>query len=76
MVGGQFIAWILTATGFGMPVALALDAAQSAAIAYAVGAAAKCYFKGQQSRGDIRAVMRQAMAEANPMTSTRSDPHV
>jgi hypothetical protein len=75
MVGGQFIAWILTATGFGLPVALALDAGQAAAIAYGVGSASKCYFKGQRSRDEIRAVMRSAMAEAKAGNITEVQQH-
>jgi hypothetical protein len=64
LVGGQFITWIIGATGFGLPVALALDAAQAAGISYAVGGAAKNYFKGQNSRSEIRTIMRRALAEA------------
>lgn len=64
VVGGHFITWILTVTGLGLPVAMALDAATAAVVAYAVCTAAKHYFKGQTSRREIRDVMRQAMAEA------------
>lgn len=64
MVGGHFTTWIISATGLGLPVALALDAAQCTLIAYAVGTAAKHYFKGATSRAELRTVMRDALAEA------------
>jgi hypothetical protein len=63
-VGGAFITWILTATGVGLPVALALDAAQCAVIGYTVGTAAKHYFKGETSHAELRTIVRGAMAEA------------
>ena len=75
-VGGQLGVLILAATGAGYPVALALDAVQGAVIAYAVGTAAKHYFKGQKSRDEIRAVMRSAVSEARTKFSSKAVDHV
>jgi len=71
-IGGEFIVWILAATGAGLPVALALDAVQCTVIAYAVSTAAKHYFKGQRSRDEIRAVMRRAASDARRSFSSSS----
>jgi hypothetical protein len=70
-VGAHFTAWILTATGFGVPFALALDAAEGATIAYAVGTASKHYFKGETSRSGIRKVMRDALKESRSSLEPR-----
>jgi uncharacterized protein (DUF697 family) len=64
LVGGQFIWALGKATGFGYPVAAALDATTAAVVAYAVGAASKAYFKGERSKQELKAVMRNAAAEA------------
>ena len=53
----------MTATGAGYVVGVALDAAQSSAIAYAVGNAAKHYFAGERSRKALGAVMRSAFKQ-------------
>jgi uncharacterized protein (DUF697 family) len=63
-VGWQFITALAKATGFGYPVAAALDAAQAAIIAYAVGAASKAYFKGERNNKQLGAVLRSAVTEA------------
>jgi uncharacterized protein (DUF697 family) len=63
-VGGLFISAVLNFSGAGYPVAVALDAAQATAIAYAVGTSAKVYFSGEHSRKELGAVMRNAFKEA------------
>jgi uncharacterized protein (DUF697 family) len=63
-VGGLVIGTVMAMTGFGYPVALAMDAAQCAVIAYAIGAAAKHYFKHDQSLSGIRGVIREATRAA------------
>jgi hypothetical protein len=70
-IGTQLIAWIVTTTGVGVPVAMALETAEATLIAYAVGTAAKHYFKGQKSRDEIRTVMRSAMSEARTKFSSK-----
>ncbi len=67
-VGGLFISAILNFTGAGYPVAVALDAAQATAIAYAVGSSAKFYFSGQRSRKELGAMMRESFQEAKRST--------
>jgi hypothetical protein len=62
-VGSVFLTAVLNVTGVGYPVAVALDAAQSSAIAYAVGSAAKAYFSGQRSRKELGALMRKGLRE-------------
>jgi hypothetical protein len=64
VVGGLFISAVLNFSGAGYPVAVALDAAQATAIAYAVGTSAKVYFSGEHSRKELGAVMRNAFKEA------------
>jgi uncharacterized protein (DUF697 family) len=63
-VGWQFITGLGKATGFGYPVAVALDATQGAIIAYAVGAAAKAYFKGERDNKELGALLRNAAIAA------------
>jgi uncharacterized protein (DUF697 family) len=62
-VGSVFISSVLYATGAGAPVAITMDVVQSTAIAYAVGQAAKHYFKGNRSRDELGARMRDAFRE-------------
>lgn len=57
--GSQILSLILTSTGVGYPVAVAMDAAISGAIAYAVGAAAKAYFKGERNNAELGRIMRE-----------------
>ena len=71
-VGTQFLAWIATATGVGIPVMIALETAEASLIAYVVGTAAKHYFKGQRSRDQIRTVMRSAMSEGRAKFSSKA----
>lgn len=49
-VGSKIVAAILSSTGIGHIGAIALDATISAAIAYATGACAKVYFKGERNK--------------------------
>lgn len=58
--GSKFFAMILQSTGIGYGAAVALDLAISSAAAYAIGAAAKEYFKGERDRGRIGKTFRQA----------------
>jgi uncharacterized protein (DUF697 family) len=67
-VGWLFISAILTFTGAGYPVAVALDATQATAIAYAVGSSAKFYFSGQRSRKELGEMMRESFKEAKRST--------
>jgi uncharacterized protein (DUF697 family) len=71
LMGWQFITALGKATGFGYPVAVALDATQAAVIAYAVGAAAKAYFKGGRSNEQLRAAIRNAVTEAKQAKAGR-----
>jgi uncharacterized protein (DUF697 family) len=70
-VGWNFILMLGKATGFGIPVAMVLDGAQSAAISYAVGAAAKAYFKGERNNKVLGAVLRNAVTEAKQAKAGR-----
>jgi uncharacterized protein (DUF697 family) len=70
-VSGQFITALAKATGFGYPVAVALDATQAAVIAYAIGAAAKAYFKGERNNKQLGAVLRNAVTEAKQAKAGR-----
>ena len=59
-VGTKFMAAILQSTGIGYGPAVALDATISAAAAYALGQAAKEYFKGQRDMGKIGKIFRDS----------------
>lgn len=71
LVGWQFITALGKATGFGYPVAAALDATQAAIIAYAVGAAAKAYFKGERNKKVLGAVLRDGAREVKQAKAGR-----
>lgn len=60
--GAKFFAMILSSTGIGHVGAFALDAAISGAAAYAIGAAAKEYFKGERDQGRLGRTFRSAFA--------------
>lgn len=62
--GSKFIAGILTATGIGHIGAMALDGAVSAATAYAIGGAAKEYFKGERNKARLGEILRSRFAQA------------
>jgi hypothetical protein len=74
LVGSHFMVWLLTPTGLGTPLAVAIDAATCAAVAYAAGTAAQHYFKGQTSHDELRAVVRGAVAEARRNFTTIREP--
>jgi hypothetical protein len=74
LVGSHFMVWLLTPTGLGTPLAVAIDAATCAAVAYAAGTAAQHYFKGQTSHDELRAVVRGAVAEARRNFTTAREP--
>jgi uncharacterized protein (DUF697 family) len=59
-VGSKFLAAIIQSTGIGYGPAVALDAAISAAAAYALGEAAKAYFKGERDMGKIGKTFRDS----------------
>lgn len=59
LIGGQLLAAALAFTGAGYGVAVALDAAACASIAYAVGHTAKAYFKGERNTAALGRLMRQ-----------------
>jgi uncharacterized protein (DUF697 family) len=59
-VGSKFMAAIIQSTGIGYGVAVALDATISAAAAYALGEAAKAYFKGERDMGKIGKTFRDS----------------
>lgn len=52
-VGSKLFAVLLSLTGFGYVVGVALDAAISSAIAYAVGESARAYFKGEHNKKEL-----------------------
>jgi hypothetical protein len=58
--GSKFITMILQTTGVGYGIGYALDAAVSAAASYAIGQAAKEYFKGQRDMGKIGKIFRES----------------
>jgi uncharacterized protein (DUF697 family) len=62
-VGSVLLSAVMTVTGAGYVVGVALDAVQASAIAYAVGSAAKHYFAGEHSRAALGAVMRAAFTQ-------------
>jgi uncharacterized protein (DUF697 family) len=68
VVSGKLISLTVFATGIGYPGAVALDAVTGAAIAYALGAAAKAYFSGEKDRQQLGAIMRQAFSEKKHAT--------
>jgi uncharacterized protein (DUF697 family) len=68
-VGGVVISWVLAVTGAGYPVAVTLDAATGMTVAYAIGHAAKHYFRGETSKDQIRAAMRDAVRQAKAARS-------
>jgi uncharacterized protein (DUF697 family) len=58
-VGSKILSMILTSTGVGYFGAVAMDAAVSGAIAYAIGASAKAYFKGTRSSKELGEIFRK-----------------
>ena len=67
--GSKFIAMILTSTGIGYGPAVALDATISATAAYAVGASAKEYFKGERDKGKIGKVFRDTFHQSKKQSA-------
>ncbi len=57
-VGSRVLSMILTATGAGYFAAVTMDAAISASLAYAIGACAKAYFKGERNKKVLGNTMR------------------
>jgi len=69
VVSGKLISLAALATGIGYSGAVVLDAVTGAAIAYAIGAAAKAYFSGEKDRQELGAIMRQTFSEKKPATT-------
>jgi uncharacterized protein (DUF697 family) len=59
-VGSKILAAILSSTGIGHVGAVALDAAISSALAYAIGESAKAYFKGVKDKKELGRIFREA----------------
>lgn len=62
-VGLKLISAILKITGVPYIIGVVLDAAVSAAIAYAIGCSAKAYFRGECRKAELGRVLRQAFEE-------------
>lgn len=78
-VGSKIISIILASTGIGYVGAVALDAAISAAQAYAVGACAKEYFrrdflgKGKPSKKELGKIFREAFKQKKAEVEAEKD---
>ncbi|MGZ8159705.1 MAG: hypothetical protein ACXWT1_18330 [Methylobacter sp.] len=69
-LGAKFMAAALTTTGIGHVGAVALDASISGGTAYAIGGAAKAYFKGERNKDKLGQIMREHFSKA------KSDPNI
>lgn len=63
-VGSKILSMILATTGFGYFAAVALDAAISVALGYAVGESAKAYFKGERNNKELGKIFRERFSAA------------
>jgi len=59
-IGAKILAALIESTGLGYGVAVALDAAVSAATAYAIGKTAKAYFKGERNQKELGKLFRES----------------
>jgi uncharacterized protein (DUF697 family) len=64
-VGIKIVTAIIESTGSGYCVGVLLDRAISAALAYAIGGAAKAYFKGERDEEKIGAIVRDLFKEGS-----------
>jgi len=64
VLGSKIISIILASTGLGYIGAVALDAAVSGAVAYAVGSCAKAYFKGERNKEKLGSLFRTSFESA------------
>lgn len=73
MVGTRILSVILATTGVGYAGAVALDATISAALAYAIGASSKAYFKGVKDKKDLGAIFRKSFQESKARLISTKD---
>lgn len=64
ILGSRILSMILTSTGIGYFGAVAMDAAVSAALAYAIGESAKAYFKGTRDKAELGKILRRKFTSA------------
>ncbi len=61
-ISSKILAALIESTGLGYGGGVALDAAVSAGLAYAIGSCAKAYFKGERNKEELGKKFRTAFA--------------